>query len=308
MHRTIELTVPPSSTDALIHKLQKSDHLVSLSVHRGASIKPPGDVIVVHALNRDADRVMSLAHEARSEGQVSVTTHELTSIVDPEHERAVSKDVDEALWEEAETSLRHQGRPTSNYLALMALGGAVAATGFMVSGSSQTISLIAASIIAPGFEPLAKVPMGLALRRWAVVGRGLWSASIGYLALAIGAALAFALLRLTGVATVEEFLGNSETKVLADLTVREVLLSSLGALAGMIMIVAYRRSVIAGPLIVLAIIPAAAMVGIALAAGRPDMAYQGIERFVLDIAIIVFWGTLVVSLKQALVHRRKPMV
>ena len=308
MHRTIEMTVPPASTDTLIAKLEKSDHLVGLSVHRGASIKPPGDVLVVHALNRDADRVMRLAHEAQSEGQVSVTTHELTSIVDAEHEREVSNDVDEALWEESETSLRHQGRPTSNYLALMALGGAVAATGFMVTGSSQTISLVAASIIAPGFEPLAKVPMGLALRRWAVVGRGLWSVGVGYLALALGAAVVFALLRMTGVGTVSEFLGNSETKVLTDFTLREVLLSSLGALAGMIMIVAYRRSVIAGPLIVLAIVPAAAMIGVALAAGRPDLAYQGFERFVLDVALIVFWGTLVVALKQALVHRRKPMV
>lgn len=308
MHRTIEIVVSPASTDALIGKLEKSDHLISLSVHRGASIKPPGDVLVVHALNRDADRVMRLADEARSEGPVSVTTHELTSIVNPEHEREVANDVDEALWEESETSLRHQGRPTSNYLALMALGGAVSATAFMVTGSSQTISLIAASIIAPGFEPLAKVPIGLVLGRWAVVGRGLWSASVGYLTLALAAALVFALLRLTGVGTVPEFLGNSETKVLTDPTLREVLLSSFGALAGMIMIVAYRRSVIAGPLVALAIVPAAAMVGIALAAGRLDLAYQGIERFALDVVLIVFWGALIVALKQAFVHRRKPMV
>ena len=308
MHRTIEMVVPAESTDALIGQLEKSDHLISLTVHRGASIKPPGDVLVVHALNRDADRVMRLANEARSEGQVSVTTHELTSIVDPEHERAVSNDVDEALWEESETSLRHQGRPTPNYIALMLFGGAVAATGFMVTGSSQTLSLVAASIIAPGFEPLAKVPMGLALRRWAVVGRGLWSAAVGYLALAIGAALVFGLLRLTGVGTVEEFLGISETKVLTDPTLREILLSSFGAITGMIMILAHRRSVIAGPLVVLGIIPAAAMIGVAAAAGRLDLAYQGLERFVVDAVIIVFWGTLIVALKQAFVHRRKPMV
>lgn len=171
MHRAIEITVPPVSTDTLIRELEKSDRLISLSVHRGTSIKPPGDVLMVHALNRDADRVMRLVDEARVEGEVSVKTHELTSIVDPEHERAVANDFDEALWEESKTSLRHQGRPTANYLELIALGGAVAATAFVVTGSSQTISLVAASIIAPGFEPLAKVPVGLALRRWSVVGR-----------------------------------------------------------------------------------------------------------------------------------------
>ena len=74
------------------------------------------------------------------------------------------------------------------------------------------------------------------------------------------------------------------------------------------MVVAYPRSMIAGPLIALAIVPAAAMVGVALVAGRPMLAYQGAERFVLDVVLIVAWGVLVVALKQAFVHRRKPMV
>ncbi len=308
MHRAIEITAPPASTDALIRELEKSDHLISLSVHRGASIKPPGDVLMVRALNRDADRVMQLVDEAHVKGQISVTTHELTSIVDPEHERAVANDFDEALWEESETSLRHQGRATANYLALMALGGAVAATAFVATGSSQTISLVAASIIAPGFEPLAKIPLGLALRRWSVVGRGVWSVGVGYLTLALAAALVFAVLRLTGVGTIGEFLGNPETRVLTDPTLREVLVSSFAGLAGITMVVAYRRSVIAGPLIALAIVPAAAMVGVALAAGRPTLAYQGAERFILDVVLIIAWGALVVALKQVFVHRRKPIV
>ena len=257
--------MPPASTDALIGKLRKSYQLVGPFVHRGASIKPPGDVLVIYALNRDADRVMRLADDALGGAGLGNDPRADEHGVDPEHERAVSKDVEEALWEESETSLRHQGRPTSNFLALMALDGAVAATGFMVSGSSQTISLIAASIIGRASNRSRRCPWDW---RWAVVGRGLLSTGVGYLVLALGAGLAFALLRLIGVGTVEEFLGSSETKVLTDPTLREVLLSSFGALAGIVMIVAYRRSVIAGPLIVLAIIPAAAMVGIALAAGR----------------------------------------
>lgn len=230
MHRTIEITAPPAATDNLIGKLEELEYIVGLSVQRGASVVPPGEVLTVHALNRDADRVTRIVDEARAEGQVSVVTHELTSIVDPEQEKKVAGEIDEALWEEAETSLRHQGRMTSNYLGLMALGGGIAATAFVVSGSSQTISLVAASIVAPGFEPLAKVPMVLALRRWGVVGRGLFSMGVGYAVLALAAALVFAVLRATGVGTVGEVMGNSETKVLTDPTLRELLVSSFGAL------------------------------------------------------------------------------
>jgi hypothetical protein len=71
VHRTIEITVPPTYTDALTEELE---HVITVSVVRGASIKPPGDVVTVHALNRGADQVMRLADAARKQGQVSVST------------------------------------------------------------------------------------------------------------------------------------------------------------------------------------------------------------------------------------------
>jgi hypothetical protein len=128
VHRTIEIVVPPSRTDGLLEELEQLDEVISLTAIRGGSIKLLGDVLMVHALNRGADEVMSLADTARKHGQVSVSTGELTSIVDPEHHDKVSNDVDEALWEETETGLRHQSRITPNYLALMALGGAIGTT------------------------------------------------------------------------------------------------------------------------------------------------------------------------------------
>src|SRR5918911_1698963 len=156
VHRTIEIVVPPSYTDTLIHELEQLEQVISLSVVREASFKPEGDVLTVHALNRGADEVLRLTEAGQQHGQVSISTAELGRIIDPEHEREVANDIDEALWEEVETGLRQQSQIPANYLALMALGGVVATTGFITeSPSQQTISLIAAAIIAPGFEPLA---------------------------------------------------------------------------------------------------------------------------------------------------------
>ncbi len=308
MHRAIEITVPPSHTDELVDKLGRHDQVVSLSVVRGASVKPAGDVLTVHALNRGADEVLRLAEAASEHGRVSVSTGELASLVDPEHEREVAKDVDEALWEEVETSLRHQSRTTANYLLLMALGGTIAATGFVVPSTEQAISFVAAAIVAPGFEPLAKVSVGLTLRRWGMLARGLGSAALGYLVLAASAALLLLTLRLTGVATVGEFVGNHEVQSLAHPALRSVLLSACGALAGMIMLTSYRRYLLPGALIALLIIEAAALVGAALAVGEPGLAYGALGRFLISAVLVFVAGVLVVGLKQAIVHRRKPMV
>jgi hypothetical protein len=308
VHTEIEVIVPSSRTDELIEDLQQLDDVISLSVVREASIKPPGDVFTVHALNRGADEVLRLADAARKHGQVSVSTAELTSLIDPEHERKVANDVDEALWEEVETDLRHQGKLTTNYIGLMALGGAVAATGFAAESSSQAISFVAASIIAPGFEPLAAIPIGLALRRWAVVGRGLQSAVGGYLALILSAALAFLALRATGVVMVEEFTINTEVRNLAEPGLREIIVSGCGALAGMVMLLSRRHYLIPGALVALLVIEAAALIGVALAAGEPGLMFEGAKRLGLDILLIVVGGIPIVVLKQALVHRRAPMI
>ncbi len=67
---------------------------------------------------------------------------------------------------------------------------------------------------------------------------------------------------------------------------------------------AYRRSVIAGALMALRMIEAAAMTGVALAVGRLDLAWQGAARLAVDVAFIIAAGLVVFWLKQAFVHRR----
>jgi hypothetical protein len=309
LHRTIEITVPPSRTGELVEELARLDGVVSLSVVRGASVKPEGDVLTVHALNRGADEVLRLAEAASEHGRVSVSTGELASLVDPEHERQVAKDVDEALWEDVETRLRHQSRTTANYLLLMALGGAIAATGFAVhQPTEQALSFVAGAVVAPGFEPLANVSVGLALRRRALAVRALGSAALGYLVLTLSAALLFLVLRLTGAVTVGGFAHNLGLESLAHPALRGGLLSACGALAGMVMVTTYRQYLLPGALIALRVIESAALVGAALVAGEPALAYGALGRFLISAVLILAMGVLVVGLKQAILHRRNPML
>ena len=128
MHRTIEITIPPKHTDTLVGELEDLENVLGLSVQRGASIKPKGDIVTVQALNRGADDVLRRVQEAQARGiSVSVATSALSSIIDKEHQQQIKDDFDQELWEEMETGLRHQSHDTSNFLLLMALGGAIAA-------------------------------------------------------------------------------------------------------------------------------------------------------------------------------------
>lgn len=58
MHRSIIASVPATATREIVERLKPIEHVLSVSVSEGDSVKPPGDVITVHLLNRGADDVL----------------------------------------------------------------------------------------------------------------------------------------------------------------------------------------------------------------------------------------------------------
>jgi hypothetical protein len=66
--------------------------------------------------------------------------------------------------------------------------------------------------------------------------------------------------------------------------------------------------VLAGPLIALALIPGASLIGAGLAASRYTLSWEGLERTGADAGFVLVAGLVVFGLKQALIHRRQPLV
>lgn len=309
MHRTFELTVPATVTPILQQQLAALDDVIGLTVQLGASYKPAGDVLTVHVLNRGAGEVLRRARAAVSTPEVlSIVTSEATSFITPADHHTVDDDYDEGIWEEMESGLRHQGRITTNYLLLMALGGSIAAVGLVSQPVPQAVAFVASAIIAPGFDPMTKVPLGLVLRRWALIGHGLRSTLAGYVVLVLAALLTMAGLVAAGETSAHALATNAQVQHLAHPKLMELLVSAVGALAGIVMLAAYRRSFQAGPLIAMAFIPAAALVGAGIAVGRFELAVEGLERFAADWGFIIGLGTIFLWLKQRFLHQRAPIV
>lgn len=308
MHRTINISLPSNDSKALCGELAALEAVVGVSLARGNSIKPPGDVITVDVLNRGADDVLKLVRAASEKHELSITTHEAASFIDPKKSETIEADVDEAIWEEMESGLRHQGRIGRNYVYLMALGGAICTVGLVSEPAPQAIAFAAAGIIAPGFEPLAKIPLGIVLRRWNTARDGVLSSLLGYAVLIAAAALVMFILLKTGSAELSELVKNPEIEHIAHPTLKEFIVSGAAAFAGVLIIATFRRSVIAGALIGLVVIPSAASIGAGLAAGDWKIAREGFERLGIDVLFIVVAGLIVFQLKQIFVHRRKPLI
>ncbi|MCI1190038.1 DUF389 domain-containing protein [Hymenobacter sp. DH14] len=308
MHRTFTLTVPATVTEPLCQQLERLPDVVGLSVQPGGSRKPAGDVLTLQVLNRGADEVLRLARAAvPADEQLSIATAEIASIIAPADKQRIKNDRDEAIWEEMIAGLCYSARINANYISLMALGGLLAAIGLVSDPVPQAVAFISSSIVAPGFEPLAKIPLGLVLRDWKLVGRGLISTLVGYAVFALAAFLTMHGLLAAEATTVADLVGNAEVESLRHPGLKELGVAGAGALAGILILAAYRRSIIAGPLIALALMPAAALIGSGLAIGQPALALQGVERTLADAGFIVVAGLLIFGLKQLFQHQRQPI-
>jgi hypothetical protein len=304
MHKQIVICGDPAVLQQLGAELRAHEGIVSLALQQGASVEPRGDVLTVYTLNRSGDDVLRQAAPAVRAGRVRIVLGASSAFLSSAHHELIAKDDDEALWEEMESQLRNHGRISVNYLLLMVLGGAISAGAFTLEPVGQAIATVGASITSPGFEPLAKIAQGVVLRRSSMVVHGALAALAGYAVLLVGAAATFALLAALDEAKHVQLLTNPFAKALTAYDVHSLLPSFCAAVAGGVMVASLRDTYVVGPLMVMALIPAAALVGASLAMGDFALAGKAAARAGLDMLAVILLVALVLAWKQRTKHRR----
>jgi uncharacterized membrane protein len=306
VHRDLDITVPSGATDRLIAELKDLAGVISISVNRGISVKPPGDVISAAVLNDEVDAVLSLVEQAEEHGAISVSTSSLDSLTDRDNQDVVRSDVDEASWEEAETALRRHTRLTANFFLATTAGAIIVTSGLTASsGVTEATALVAAAIIAPVFEPLARIGLGVVNRQTHAVTHGIYSAVLGYVTLIVVSLLTMLALRAGGHGFVDEFRHSSTVHEVEYPPLTNLIISAAGAVAGVLMISAGRFTQLAGPLVALQLLPATACVGVALELGDGGIAARSLGRLAIDVGMVLLAGLIVFTYKHAAAHTRR---
>jgi hypothetical protein len=310
MHRRISFHGDAGALSTLAQQLTSIEGVIGLAHHRGASVKPAGDVLEVDVLNRDADEVLRRAqpHLEATDNALAVVISQSTSMLERAHRHLIETDADEVLWEEMESDLRNHGRISINFLILMTLGGIVSVCGLLMSPVPRAIALVGAAIIAPGFEPLAKLAEGLALRQRRLCLRGLLSVAVGYGALFAAAFVTVFTLSWAGIGEARSALTSEAVRgPLTEIEPIGTLASAGAAVAGIMMVVSLRDFYIVGPLMVLVLISGIALAGGALAVGEGGVALAAVERVGVDVCLLLVLGAGVFYWKQRSFHRRRPL-
>ena len=299
MSRSVSISIPRDNTDRLLSDLSSTEGIIGITLHRGASVKPVGDAILVHVTNEGLVSLLSILAKNGLGPDTSVVTSEPRSIVSPTSQDQIDRETNEASWPEMAALLRRETNVTSNYLIAMFFAGVVAAAGLW----TQTVHIVVgAMVLAPGFEPIIRIPFGLLGRQTRARKQGLSSTALGYLTLVIGAAMSALAMALLDPSSAD--LGEREWVQYWSTTKASSVLIALAAGAAGAAIIAAQRSVLsAGVMIALALVPSAAITGMALAFGDFQLAGQAVLRWAADAVCVIVSGGLIFFLKRGGAHR-----
>ncbi|MDJ0388324.1 DUF389 domain-containing protein [Roseomonas sp. E05] len=300
MSRRLELSMPTELRGRILEGLHGLPGVAGIALQAGASVDPPGDVICVEATNEASLKILKMLDEMEAFTRGSITLSEPTAIIAPPHLAELDRQGSEAAWEEVGEQLRRGTNVSGNFLLLMGLSGMIAAFGL----TSDTLHVVVgAMLIAPGFEPLLRIPFE-AMGRQRIPRGGLLSSLAGYLALVAGAAAALpAALLLTGRETAE-LPALQWVQYWSSIQVSGVAVSLLAGAAGATIIAARLTVFATGVMTALALVPSAALVGMGLASGHLGLAWAAAQRWGIEVLCVLFAGGLVIALKRFIWHRR----
>jgi hypothetical protein len=309
MPRHIEMVVPPQRTDAVLKEVERMDGVLGVRLSKGVSLRPPGDLVTVlttntalHPLLRLIDKI-GIGHDPGA----SITTMEPTGVILPSHPEAVSRDSTDIPWEEMEFSMARESNMNPNALFVMFVAGLIAAVG-TATGALHLV--IGAMVIAPGFEPIVRVGLGVISRShsWK---HGLRDFGAAYLMLLTGGAagglLLTALARSIPVAENTYLQPQSLLTYWTTISGASVMVSLLAGAVGAVLIASNRSVLTAGVMIALALVPSVAIAGMGLVAADLSRVSGGLTRWAVDVGLVLAMSMVVFAIKHRTVHQRPMM-
>jgi hypothetical protein len=306
MPKIIQITLPSSEAGVFVSDIRGFEGLISLSQQKSASIIPQGDIVSLEMTNsRTHDFMRMLDDKGMLQRQdVSITTTQPQSILSQQNSKSIRHDTSEATWEEMLGSISKESNITINAFVIMFIAGVVAAVGIATNALHLVIG---AMVIAPGFEPIVRVSLGLVNghRDWQ---RGTTDTLKAYVAIILAAALTTWFLRAIG----ENPLGGESSYLPAGVLVSywtsikatSVLVTATASVAGALVIITNRSVLTAGIMIALALVPSATILGMALASGDMSTAQDAFMRWLMEIALVAIFSAATFYVKKVSKYKR----
>jgi uncharacterized hydrophobic protein (TIGR00271 family) len=285
----LRVICPADLTDGVIERLTKDPGVVTMTVQRGIAVQPEGDVLVCEVVRERANTVLGALRTLGVERRGAVSVVQIDAIAS-HSERATERhvpghDADALPWVLLEETARDEAEPSVTFHVLMAVAAVIAAVGIMVD---SPVLIIGAMIVGPEYGPLVAVAIGLRRRL------RIWRPALGVLLLGLVTAMGAA----TATTFIARLLGQSEaslepagrffTSFVTDPNAFSAVVAFAAGVAGIIALARAQATAVAGVLVSVTTIPAAAAIGVDLATGEwADLAGAALQLVINLVALVV---------------------
>jgi uncharacterized hydrophobic protein (TIGR00271 family) len=290
----VRVVSPARLSDEVEAILNRQPGATNIVVLPGVARSPSGDLFQADVARESVQEVISELRELGIDRDGSISWRAVdTAIGDGMRhaERAAPGDAADAIiWDEVVASTGEDSTLTWTYMAFMVLACILAAIGV---ATNSPITIVGAMVVGPEFGPLAGIAVGLRLRHWDAVRRGVTALVAGFTgAIAVTSAVAV-LWRVTGLVSADDLAASTGTEFIYQPGWFSIITALVAGAAGTLSLTSAKSAALVGVFISVTTIPAAGNGALALVFGRfHDAAGSGLQ-LLINLAGIVLAAYLV---------------
>lgn len=302
----LRIITPGHLTDTVVGHLRDEPGAINIAVHPGSSVDPDGDVVVVDVVRERGNAVMDRLVELRLDklGSVSIATLDAVSSSRAEQAEAAApgSELDAIVWQELEDRARGDSRWSITFGILMAIAAVIAGVGVLVD---SPVLIIGAMIVGPEYGPLSALAIGLFRRKRPVAARAELTLVVGLAIAVLAAAAATGLFLLVGEVSLDS---SPQSRFLTAFVTEpnffSFVVAFVAGIAGTIALTRGRQETLAGVLVSVTTIPAAAAVGVDAVFGEWHDAWGGLLQLSINVTSIVLASVLTLAVHDRSERRK----
>ncbi|MEZ5095053.1 MAG: DUF389 domain-containing protein [Nocardioides sp.] len=301
----LRVAVPAELSDAVLAVLRADPAVATLAVHRSASLKPAGDVIVADVAR---EAVNDIVDELRALGVADVGTLHLDPLPTwmsraglEAEQLAPGSPADAVVWASVTQQAYEESELNWSYVSFMALATLLAGVAIIID---SPILVIGAMVLGPEFTAIAALGVALVRHRGHLFTRAARTLLGGFAAAIAVTTLLTLLGRALGWVQLADITGpRPGTDFIYTPDKWSFVVAVIAAAAGVLSLTSARVGGLSGVFISVTTIPAAANVAVGLAFGAGGEIGGSALQLVVNLTGMAVAGWLVLWLQQVVWRR-----
>ena len=298
----LRLTVPAALTDDVVDLLSDDDRTANLTLCRGASISPEGDLVECDVARELAGEVIGRLKELglHESGGIVVTTPTSTPFAAARRlGRVAPGDPDDAvIWDMVVEQCWAASRATISYQLFFVLATLLAAIAVI---TDSAVLVIGAMVVGPEFGTVAAIATGLVLRQPRLARRAV-AVLVGGIVVSVAVVAVLALVAgLTGLVTPDMVTRTRpQTGFIWHPDRWSFIVALIAGAAGVLALTTSRANAMVGVFISVTTIPAVGNLALALGVWAPSEIQGSAAQLAVNLGGMVLAGMLVLVLQRLL--------